>query len=175
MSSNPAFMGNPFYPVIDNREIRKIILYQGVSLIHKSKDLDEKCEDGWDERTGFHDPECPTCNSKSGYSFIVRPIKAIIQQQNAHALYNSEDQFTKAGFNERSDLVAYTYFSFQTMRIKKNDIIILRRTHGQEDIEYVVQAKKPFYGSRGKIVGYRMILWIPPVVDTVDELKGART
>ncbi len=165
MALNPASIGNPFEPVVTGEFLRQIILHQGISIIWRTKDT--KCPTGW--KGGHHDPDCADCGNKSGYIFTDRKRKVFLTQRDAHAGYNAENLSTVIGANERADYEMYTEFHVGRMMIK-DDLIIYDRRYNMELIELTVMTKKEIFGTVGKKMGWKFILFKSPKKDTVDEL-----
>jgi len=169
MSQNPFSIGNPFTPIITDEKTRQIIKHQGTKMMHYRKD--NKCPDGWVE--GSHDRDCTTCNSRSGYIFIPRPISVFYIQRDAHALYGAENVTTIAGKNERIDAEIYVKFH-DGRRIQEDDIMIFSRKYGLEDIEFTVMSKKEVHGTHSRIVGWKCLLFKSPKVDILIPIAGHR-
>lgn len=165
MSQNPSSIGNPFAPVVTGRELRQIILHQGLSIIWRKKE--KKCPDGW--AYGNHDPDCGTCGNKSGYIFKDRRRKVFLIQRDAHAGYNAENLSTVIGANERADYEMYVEFHVGR-KMLKDDIIIYDRRYNMDLIEFTVMTKKEIMGTYGHKIGWRIILFKSPKKDTIEEL-----
>lgn len=164
MAMNPASIGNPFSPVVNGKQFRQIILHQGSSIIWRTKD--SKCSTGW--KHGQHDPDCGTCNSKSGYIYTDRRRKVFLIQRDAHAGYNVENLSTVIGANERVDMEMYV--EFHVGRVMRNDdLIIYDRRYGADLLEFTVMTKKEIFGTRGKRIGWRVLLFKSPKKDSEPE------
>ncbi len=166
MSMNPSSIGNPFAPVVTGKELRQIILHQGQSIIWKTKT--SKCPTGWIH--GQHDPDCGTCGSKSGYIFTSRRRKVFILQRDAHAGYNAENVTNVIGINERADFEMYVEFHVGRV-MRRDDIVIYDGRYNLDLLEFTVMTKKRIFGTFGKIIGWRIILFKSPKKDTIPEVE----
>ena len=168
MAMNPASIGNPFEPVVTGQQIRQIILHQGQSVIWRNKADSIKCATGWN--SGHHDPDCTACGSQSGYTFADKKRKVFIVQRDAHAGYNAENLTTVAGINERADYEMYTTFHVgRVMRL--DDLIIYERRYGMSTLEFTIMTKKEIFGTFGKKMGWRLLLFKSPKKDTIEEVE----
>jgi len=167
MAMNPASIGNPFEPVVTGQQLRQIILHQGISVIWRGKSNAVKCATGW--ISGHHDPDCSDCGSKDGYTYTDRRRKVFIIQRDAHAGYNVENLSTVAGANERADYEMYTEFHVGRV-MQEDDMIIYDRRYNMSLIEFTIMTKKEIFGTFGKKMGYRILLFKSPKKNTVDEL-----
>jgi len=167
MAMNPASIGNPFEPVVTKEQLRQIILHQGTSVIWRNKNESVKCPTGW--KYGQHDPDCGTCNSSSGYLFVDRRRKVFILQRDAHAQYNVENLSTVGGANERADYEMYTEFHVGRV-MRKDDLIIYDRRYNMSIIEFTVMSKKEIFGTFGKRMGWKILLFKSPKVDSIPEI-----
>lgn len=167
MSMNPVSIGNPFEPVVTKQQLRQIILHQGNSVIWRGKANSVKCVSGW--KSGHHDPDCNVCGSKDGYTYSDRKRKVFIMQRDAHAQYNAENLTTVGGVNERADYEMYTEFHVGRV-MKKDDIIIYNRGYNMDTIEFTVMSKKEIFGTFGKRIGWRMLLFKSPKKESVNEI-----
>jgi len=166
MAMNPASIGNPFEPVVTGQQLRQIILHQGLSIIWRSKGV--KCPTGW--KNGQHDPDCTTCGNKSGYIFTDVKRKVFLYQRDAHAGYNAENLSTVIGINERADYEMYTEFHVGRV-MYRDDLIIYDRRYNQDVIEFTIMTKKEIFGTFGKRMGWKFILFKSPKKDTVEEVE----
>lgn len=164
---NPSSIGNPFEPVVTGEFLRQIILHQGINIIWKGKSSATKCSTGW--KHGSHDPDCSTCGSESGYIFTPRKRKVFMYQRDAHAGYNVENLSTVIGINERADYEMYTEFHVGRI-MRKDDLIIYERGYNMSVIEFTIMTKKEIFGTVGKKIGWKIILFKSPKKDTVDKL-----
>jgi len=164
MAMNPASIGNPFEPVVTKTQLRQIILHQGLSVIWRSKSESVKCPVGW--KGGHHDPDCTVCGSRSGYNFVDRKRKVFMLQRDAHAQYNVENLSTVGGVNERADYEMYTEFHVGRVMLK-DDLIIYDRRYNMDTIEFTIMSKKEIFGTVGKRMGWKILLFKSPKKDTV--------
>lgn len=156
---NPASIGNPFEPVVTGQQIKQIILHQGQSVIWRGLTNSVKCTSGW--KGGHHDPECTICGSRDGYTYTDRKRKVFIIQRDAHAMYQVENLSTVGGVNERADYEMYTTFHVGRV-MQKDDIIVYARRYNMDDIEFVVMTKKEIFGTFGKKIGFKLLLFKSP-------------
>lgn len=164
---NPASIGNPFEPVVTKQQIHQIILHQGQSVIWRGLSNAIKCTTGW--TSGHHDPDCSACGSKDGYTYTDKKRKVFIIQRDAHAQYNVENLSTVGGINERADYEMYT--TFHTGRVmQKDDIIIYARRYNMDDIEFTVMSKKEIFGTFGKKIGFKLLLFKSPKKASIAEV-----
>lgn len=167
MAMNPASIGNPFEPTVTGEFLKQIILHQGISIIWRGKSSAIKCIVGW--KSGHHDPDCSACGSKDGYTYIDKPRKVFLTQRDAHAGYNAENLTTVAGINERADYEMYTTFHHGRV-MKLDDIIIYDRRYGQSKMEFIVMTKKEIFGTVGKKIGWKFLLFKSPKKITIPEV-----
>jgi len=168
MAMNPSSIGNPFEPTVTGEFLRQIILHQGISIIWRGKSNATKCPTGW--TSGHHDPDCGTCSTKSGYIFTDRKRKAFLYQRDAHAQYNVENLSTVVGINERADYEMYTEFHVGRV-MKKDDLIIYDRRYNMSILELTIMSKKEVFGTVGKKIGWKFLLFKSPKKDTVPEIN----
>lgn len=162
MALNQSQVANPHLPVADDKELRKIVLAQGVPVVWRAKTT--KCPDGWIRN--FHDPECTTCSNSSGYIFTDILIKGVFQERDPHGLYNSGNIRTVAGTIERYDAEFYTEVHIGRP-IRLDDLLIYSRDYDETDLELTVMAKKSLTGTKGRSVGFRFLLFKSPRTDTI--------
>ena len=64
------------------------------------------------------------------------------------------------------------YVEFHVGRpILRDDIIIYDRRYGADLLEFTVMTKKEIFGTRGKKIGYRVILFKSPKKDSIPEVE----
>ena len=129
----------------------------------------------WAEKTGrwgdFNQTNSPLelIGSKDGYTYTDKPLKVFLTQRDAHAGYNAENLSTVAGANERADYEMYT--TFHNGRIMKlDDIVISDRRYGMSKIEFTVMTKKEIFGTVGKKIGWKFLLFKSPKKSGLPEI-----
>ncbi len=165
MAMNPASIGNPFSPVVTGVQLRQIILHQGTAVLWRSKTSAVKCTTGW--KANQHDPDCSTCSNKEGYNYVDKKRKVFMLQRDAHAQYNVENLDTVIGANERADYEMYTEFHIGRVMLK-DDKIIYDRRYNMGTLELTIMTKKEIFGTVGKKMGWKFLLFKSPKNDSID-------